>query len=61
MGDKTMNITDTNLWQIAIALECLADKLDAKVPPGHVEYVNKADAARVVRAAVEELRAKAQG
>lgn len=38
-------------------IESLADRLSATVPPGHVDYISKSDAAAALRAIAAERRA----
>lgn len=38
------------------SLQCIARKLAAQVPPGHVDYISKSDASKWLMGIVEELR-----
>lgn len=54
--------TDRNtrnaLREVARSLEHVANKLLAPVPPGHVDYISKADAGKWLLRMVEELNGK---
>jgi hypothetical protein len=50
--------TEMKLYGLARELDALAERLAANVPPGHVDYISKAEAARWAERLAAEARKK---
>ena len=51
-------ICSAKLYNLARELDCLAERLSAKVPPGHVDYLSKDQAAKWADRLAKEIRKK---